>query len=74
MTKVRRPAKRKAGLIRILVRSIGVLLFLALPAIWLLVKLDWLDAGSLSVGPPLLVTGILLIAADRFLLGKWEAQ
>jgi hypothetical protein len=66
----RRSAIFKFGFIRILARSIGIFLFLALPAIWLLVRFDLLDANTLRLAPPLLVTGVLLIAVERFLLGR----
>ena len=62
----------KFDFIRILARSIGIFLFLALPAIWLLVRLDLLDANSLPIGPPLLVMGVLLVVVEKFLLRRWK--
>jgi hypothetical protein len=52
------------------VSLVAALLILGPLLMWLLVRLDWLDATSLRVGPPLVVIGLAVLLAERFLAGR----
>ena len=55
------------SVIRTGIRWVGAILILGPLLMWLFVRLDWLRAVSLRMGPPLVLIGIALLAAERFL-------
>jgi hypothetical protein len=59
-------------LIRKGLRLGGVCLILTPIAMWLLVRLDWLDASALRLGPPIAVIGVALLTSSIILRKRGE--
>ncbi len=60
------------AIVRLGLRLVGVLLILIPMVMWLLVRLDWLEASSLRVGPPVAIIGVVLFAIAAIFKKRWE--